>query len=154
PDIYGDGVPDSLTPIPVTPDMAAGNSYCILIAAQVPRRATPGQQSQLTITTNTPFNNTDTDSNTDTDTLNNYSVVPFTKALSIQSGPAGTGPITVTFTFNNNGGAPATNLTLTDALDSRYVYVAGSGRWSTTNPTALTDGADGAEAGGIQYNFN
>lgn len=152
-DVNGDGIPDSFTPITVTPTLAAGQTYGIVIAAQVPGAAASGQSSQLTITGTSQFDGAITDFNTDTVTVSTNAVVPVTKSLSVQSGPALT-EVEVTLTYTNNGSKTATNLTLTDVLDARYAYVANSGRWSVTNPTVLTDLAADADTGGIAYGVN
>ncbi len=151
-DANGDGVPDNFTPLTSTPTLAPGQVFNIVIAAQVPANATNGQQSQLKVTTTSQFDNTVTDSNTDTVKITTNANVPVTKSLSVQSGPAGT-LVTVTLTYTNNGANTATNLTLTDNLDARYVYQTGTGLWSATLPTALTDAADGNE-NGVDYSVS
>lgn len=150
-DADGDGVPDNFDPIAVTPTLAAGDSYNIVIAAQVPSGALAGDDSQLTITTTSQHTGSVTDANTDTVTVSgDVAVVPVTKALSVQSGPAGT-EVEVTLTYTNNGTRAATDLTLTDLLDNRYEYVADSGRWSVSGTgTQLTDD-NSADAAGIAY---
>ncbi len=152
-DVNGDGIPDNFTPITVTPTLAAGQTYGIVIAAQVPGAAASGQSSQLTITGTSQFDGSITDFNTDTVTVSTNAVVPVTKSLSVQSGPANT-EVEVTLTYTNNGSKTATNLTLTDVLDARYAYVADSGRWSVTNPAVLTDLAADPDTGGIAYGVN
>lgn len=150
-DADGDGVPDNFDPIAVTPTLAAGDSYNIVIAAQVPSGALAGDDSQLTITTTSQHTGSVTDANTDTVTVSgDVAVVPVTKALSVQSGPAGT-EVEVTLTYTNNGTRAATDLTLSDLLDNRYEYVADSGRWSVSGTgTQLTDD-NSADAAGIAY---
>ena len=153
-DANGDGVPDNFDPITVTPALAAGISYNVVVAAQIPAGAAAALSSSLTLTTTSQHTGTVTDANTDSVAVSgDVAVVPVTKSLSVQSGPAGT-PVVVTLTYTNNGTRAATDLTLTDMLDSRYSYVAGSGRWSvSSSATALTDD-DSANPSGISYSVS
>jgi len=151
-DANGDGVPDNFTPITVTPTMPANGTFNVVIAVTVPANATNGQQSQLKVIATSQFDGTVTDSNTDTVKITSNANVPVTKSLSVQSGPSGTN-VVVTLTYTNNGANTATNLTLTDVLDARYTYQNGTGLWSATQPTALTEAADGNE-GGINYSVS
>lgn len=48
-DANGDGIPDNTTPITVTPTLAPGQVYSVVIAAQVPAAAASGTQSQLRV---------------------------------------------------------------------------------------------------------
>lgn len=153
-DANGDGVPDNFDPITVTPALAAGISYNVVVAAQIPAGAAAALSSSLTLTATSQHTGTVTDVNTDSVTVSgDVAVVPVTKSLSVQSGPAGT-PVVVTLTYTNNGTRAATDLTLTDVLDSRYSYVDGSGRWSvSSSATALTDD-DSANPSGISYSVS
>jgi uncharacterized repeat protein (TIGR01451 family) len=95
--------------------------------------------------------------NTDTTTVAN-SVIVVTKSLSANSGPSPAGPITVTLSYTNSGTASATNVQLTDVIPAGMTYVAGTGRWSVSGATALTDANDGVEQAGafppgINYRF-
>src|SRR5207302_5303211 len=95
--------------------------------------------------------------NVDTTTVTTNGVISVTKSLSAASGAAGSGPYTVTLTYNNTGNNTATNLTLTDTLPAGLTYVANSARWSVTgSATVLTDAADGAQGTApntITYDF-
>ncbi len=83
------------------------------------------------------------------------SVVSTTKALSATSGPSpSASPITVTLSYTNVGTAAASSVTLTDAIPSGMTYVTGSGLWSQSGTSALTDASDGVEQGGIDYSYN
>ncbi|THG82227.1 DUF11 domain-containing protein [Pseudomonas sp. A-1] len=150
-DADGDGVPDNFDALAVTPTLPAGGSYNVVIAAQVPAGALAAQASQLTLTATSQYTGSVTDTNTDTVTVSgDVAVVPVTKALSLQSGPVGS-EVEVTLTYTNNGTRAATDLTLTDLLDNRYEYVAGTGRWSVSGTgTALTDD-NSADPAGIAY---
>src|SRR6267154_780417 len=59
--------------------------------------------------------------------------------MSSNTGAAGSGPYTVTLTYTNTGNNTATTVNIGDALPAGMTYVAGSGRWSVTGATALTD---------------
>jgi len=149
-DANGDGIPDNFTPITVTPNLAPGQTYNIVIAATVPSTATAGQNDNLTITATSQFTGTLTANNTDTVTITNNAVIAITKAEDITSGPPGTTPVTITLTYTNTGNTAATTVAIIDALPAGMTYIAGTGRWSVTTPTALTDAVDGNESG-INY---
>jgi trimeric autotransporter adhesin len=78
-------------------------------------------------------------SNTDTTTVTGNAVINVSKVLSANSGPPGSGPYTVTLTYNNVGNSAATNLNLRDLLPAGMNYVPNSARWSVTGGTVLTD---------------
>src|SRR5262249_27392600 len=79
------------------------------------------------------------------------------KSMSASSGAPGSGPYTITLTYNNIGNDTATNLNLLDVIPSGMTYVTNTGRWSITGNTALTD-ADGDTQGTapdtIAYDYN
>jgi uncharacterized repeat protein (TIGR01451 family) len=147
-DANGDGVPDNSTPITTSPQLAAGDQFNFVVAATIPGSATAGTTGTVTVpVSDTGSNNA---SNTDTTTVQN-SVLNVTKALSANSGASpSAAPLTVTLSYSNAGTAAATNLIITDVLPSGMTYVAGSGRWSGSGSTALTDAAGGDPAG-INY---
>lgn len=150
-DANGDGVPDNFDEISLTPVLAAGASYSLVIAAQVPSSATAATSSQLTISATSKHTGSVRDSNTDTVTVaGDQAVLPVTKALSKHSGPAGT-TLEVTLTYTNNGTRTASNLKLTDLLDSRYQYVAGTGRWSVSGASTALSDDNSADPAGISY---
>ncbi|WP_293374446.1 hypothetical protein [Nevskia sp.] len=149
-DANQDGVPDNFTPITITPNLAPGGNYGIIVAVTVPGTAVAGQTDNVTVTTTSVFNGTVTDANTDTVTVTNNAVINVTKAEDITTGPAGFTPVTITLTYTNTGNTTATNVTLTDALNASFAYVPGSGLWSVSNPAPLTD-AIGGDAAGIDY---
>ena len=59
--------------------------------------------------------------------------------MSAASGAPGSGPYTYTLSYTNTGNSTATSVALTDAIPTGMTYVAGSGRWSVTGATALSD---------------
>jgi len=119
--------------------LAAGAAFKFIVAAVVPPTATSGQTNTLTVTATSGFSNTVTASNTDTTTVTNNAVITVTKSVSASSGAAGSGPYTYTLTYTNTGNSTATAVTLSDPLPAGLAYVAGSGRWSVTGATALSD---------------
>lgn len=150
-DANGDGVPDSFTPITITPSIPAGGSFGIVIAAQVPNSAVSGEDSQLTITATSQGDGNQSDLNTDTVTITDGAVIPVTKELSAHVGPAGT-TLTVTLRYTNSGTATAIDLTLTDLLDARFNYVPDSGRWSVSGAsTVLDEDGDTSSHSGVTY---
>ena len=149
-DANGDGIPDNFTPITSTGVVPAGGTFNFVVAGTVPAAATAGQTGTITVSVSDTTPTTLT--NTDTTTVAN-SAINVTKAMSVTSGPSpSAGPLTVTLSYTNTGTQAGTNLLLTDALPSGMTYVAGSGRWSGSGATALTDAAGGDPAG-IAYDF-
>jgi trimeric autotransporter adhesin len=148
-DANGDGVPDNFTPITSSGAIAAGTQFSFVVAASIPNTATAGQTG--TVTVSATDTGTTTNTNIDTTTVAN-SVVNVTKSLSSTSGAAGATGITVTLSYSNAGTSPATNVVLTDALPTGMTYTAGTGRWSVSGATALTDAAAG-DPTGIAYDF-
>lgn len=149
-DANGDGIPDNFTPITSTGPLPAGGTFNFVVAGTVPAAATAGQTGTITVSVSDTTPTTLT--NTDTTTVANSSI-NVTKAMSVTAGPSpSAGPITVTLTYTNAGTQAGTNLVLTDAIPSGLTYVAGSGRWSVSGTTPLTD-AVGGDPAGIAYDF-
>ena len=119
--------------------LAAGAVFKFIVVAVVPATATSGQTNALTVTASSGFNSSLNASNTDTTTVTNNAVITVTKSISASSGTAGSGPYTYTLTYTNTGNSTATAVTLNDALPAGLTYVNGSGRWSVTGTTALSD---------------
>ena len=149
-DADGDGRPDGMTPITETPVLSSGTSFGIVIAAVTPSSASASDSNSFNITAASVFDATKTTFNTDVVTLTENAVLNVTKAFETQTSAPGGSAITVTLTYTNSGGAPASNLTLTDALGSGFSYVAGSARWSgTTDP--LTDDNSAEPVAGVTF---
>jgi uncharacterized repeat protein (TIGR01451 family) len=145
-DANGDGVPDNATAITTSGPIAAGGIFRFVVAGTVPGAAGSGDTATITVSVSdtTPT----TSNNTDTTTVAN-SVISVTKALSVTLGPSpSAAPITVTLSYTNSGTAAASTLQLTDTLPAGMTYVAGSGRWSVSGATPLTDANDALEQGG------
>ena len=158
-DTNGDGIPDNNTPITSTGALAAGATYKFVAAGIVPGTATATQTAAISVTaigtaTGTPA---PLQTNTDTTTVTTNAVINTTKSMSAASGAAGSGPYTVTLSYNNTGNNTAVNLNLTDVIPAGFNYVAGSGRWSVTGPgvplTDANDGAQGTPPDTITYDF-
>jgi uncharacterized repeat protein (TIGR01451 family) len=147
-DANGDGVPDNFTAITSSPQLGAGDQFSFVVAATIPAGATAGTTGTVTVPASDTGSNSA--SNTDTTTVQT-SVLNVTKALSVNSGASpSSAPITVTLSYSNAGTAAATTLIITDVLPSGMTYVSGSGRWSGSGSTAMTDAA-GGDPTGINY---
>jgi len=158
-DANGDGLPDNNTPITTSGALAAGASFRFVAMGIVPASETAGRTAAITVTASGTATATPAPAqiNTDTTTVTGNAVINVTKAINASSGPAGSGPYTVTLTYNNVGNSTATNLNLRDLLPAGMAYVANSARWSVTGGTVLTDAnnsdVQGAGADTIVYDF-
>ena len=150
-DANGDGVPDNFTALATTGPIAAGAVFRFVVVGSVPGVQVGGDIGRMSISALSTFDNTQTGTNTDVVTVTGNAVISVTKAISQNSGASPSGPYTYTLTYNNTGNSVATNLHLTDLVPAGLTYVAGSGRWSVTGATALTD-LNGADAQGVVPN--
>jgi trimeric autotransporter adhesin len=158
-DANSDGLPDNTTPITSSGPIAAGASYYFVAMGIVPNTEISGRTAVITVSaigtaTGTPA---PVQNNTDTTTVTGNAVINLTKAMSANSGPPGSGPYTITLTYNNIGNSTATNLNVSDLIPVGMAYVPASARWSVTAATILTD-ANNADAQGtapdtIIYDF-
>ncbi|NUP99055.1 MAG: DUF11 domain-containing protein [Armatimonadetes bacterium] len=151
-DADGNGVPDNMTPITTTGPLELGESFRFVVVGTAPATATSGQTGQVRVTATSAFDGSQTASNTDTVTVTNNAVINATKAINQLSGAAPSGPYTFTISYTNNGLRAATDVRFTDLIPAAMTYVPGSGRWSGTGATALTDAAGGDT--GIAYDYN
>ena len=158
-DADGNGLPDNATPITSSGPVAAGASYYFVAMGIVPGTEIAGRVSIITVTASGTATGTPApaQNNTDTTTVTGNAVINLNKAMSANSGPPGSGPYTITLTYNNIGNSAATNLNVIDIIPTGMAYVPGSGRWSVTAATVLTD-ANNADAQGtapdtIIYDF-
>src|ERR1043166_9612374 len=141
-DANGDGIPDNFTDLTgtqVTVATGAPNAFKYVITGTVPSGATAGQTNNFSVTATSVFDNTQAASNTDVTTVTSNAVINVNKTISANSGASPSGPYTVTLTYTNSGNNTATTVNISDALPAGMTYVAGSGRWSVTGATALTD---------------
>ncbi len=151
-DADGNGVPDNNTPITSTGPLAAGANFKFVVAGVVPPTATAGQTANVLVRATSGFDNTVTVTNTDTVTVSVNAVINVVKSIDVGQGASPSGPRTYTLTYTNTGNQAATALQLTDIVPTGMTYVAGSGRWSASGATPLTDPAGGDPAG-INYSF-
>jgi uncharacterized repeat protein (TIGR01451 family) len=152
-DANGDGVPDNSSPINTSGAIAAGGTFRFVVAGTVPATAVSGDSANITVSVSDTSPATAT--NTDTTTVAN-SVITVTKSMSANVGPSPFGPITVTLSYMNTGTAAANAVQVIDALNAGLTYIPGTGRWSVSGGTVLTDASDGVEQGvafppGIDY---
>ena len=160
-DANGDGIPDNAISITTTGTVAAGGVFRFVAVGVVPGGAVNGQTDQLRVTaagdatvaaTASPaYTAAAAATNTDTVNVTGNAVISVTKSYSALSGADGSGPYTVTLTYTNTGNATATAVTIANLTPAGLGYVAGSGRWSTTGATVLTD-ANAADAQGTAPN--
>lgn len=139
-DNNGDGIADNNTPITSTPVLAAGQVFYFVASATAPLTATTGQINTLVITGTSVFNSLVKDIVTETTTITDNAVINVTKSMSATTGAAGSGTYTVALAYRNEGNKTATAVTLTDALPVGMTYATGSGQWSVTGATLLSDG--------------
>ncbi len=155
-DANGDGVADNTTPITASSALAMGEVFRFVAVGTVPNTAASGNANSLVITATSSFNTGVSNSVTEATTVTSNAVVAVTKSMSVGSGLPGSGPHTITLTYNNSGNTAASAVQLRDPLPAGMVYVAGSARWSASGATVLTD-ASNADAQGsgptITYDF-
>ena len=138
-DANGDGVADNTTPITTTGNLTPGAVFRFVAVANVPTTATSPQVNSLVITATSGFAPAVSAFVTETTTITNNAVIYVNKTMSAVSGASPSTGYTVTLNYNNTGNIAATGVTLTDALPVGMTYVPGSGRWSVTGATALSD---------------
>jgi uncharacterized repeat protein (TIGR01451 family) len=155
--IYADadknGIPDNTTPITTTGILSSGTSFGFVVVGSAPGSATATQIANVTVSAVGSIATTP-QTNTDVTTITSNAVLAVTKAVSANSGAAGSGPYTYTLTYNNTGNGAGTALTITDVVPTGFTYLANSGRWSSTGSTVLTDASAADDQSGIVYDYN
>lgn len=155
-DANGDGVADNTTPITASTALAMGEVFKLVAVGTVPTTAASGNTNSLVVSATSTFNGGVSASVTEATTVTSNAVVSVTKAMSSASGLPGSGPHTITLTYNNSGNTAASAVQVRDPLPAGMTYVAGSARWSASGATVLTD-ASNADAQGsgptITYDF-
>ena len=155
-DANGDGVADNTTPITSTGALAMGEVFRFVAIGTVPSTASSGNTNSLVVTATSGFSAGVNAIVTETTTVTSNAVITVNKSMSSANGLPGSGPHTVTLTYNNSGNTAASAVQLRDALPTGLTYVAGSARWSASGATVLTD-ASNADAQGtgptITYDF-
>jgi uncharacterized repeat protein (TIGR01451 family) len=155
-DANGDGVADNATSILSTGPLAVGGIFRFVASATVPAGQANGATGIIRVTGTSGFTPAVTDFKDDTVTVNSNTSLSVIKSMSSISGVAGSLGHTVTLTYTNSGVATATAVTLADVIPAGMTYVAGSGRWSVTGGTILTDAAGGVQGtlpNTITYDF-
>ena len=164
PDRDQDGVPDSLTPITVTPSLLAGESFGIVVRATVPSTAAPTETTDFTVTATSQGNPAVTQTNTDVVSITSDGIIDLLKDQALSVDADGDGKISlgdtieVTLTYSNTGIGTATGVIINDDLPTTnadgdpitLTYVAGSGEWSDNPGVALTDATGNVEATNAQ----
>ena len=142
-----DGQPDNFNALTVSPGLGMQQQWHFVVAASIPPGLASADTGVLTLTAQSQLNAAVTATNTDTSTVSADAVIELSKALSATSGASPSGQFTVTLSYRNTGSAVATDVVLIDALPAGMTYVAGSGRWSESVGTVLSD-ANPADAQG------
>jgi len=120
--------------------IAAGATFKFIVTGTVPATATSGQNNTVTVSGTSVGDNTKTSTaNLDVTTVTSNAVITLTKSISVSTGTANSGPYTYTLTYTNTGNSDATAVAISDVIPTGMTYVAGSGRWSVTGSTALSD---------------
>ncbi|SMO96226.1 beta strand repeat-containing protein [Gracilimonas mengyeensis] len=155
PDADGNGTPDNFTTISTTPNIDAGDSYGIVIVANIPATASDGDEEDIEVTATSTYS-TGVSATTDPDNkaiIEEDAVIDVQKSVSQSTANVGD-ELTYTLTFSNNGNSDGVNLRIQDPLPSGVTYNANSGRWSSSGTTVLGDASGGTDdPSGIEYYF-
>ena len=138
-DANGDGVADNTTPITSSTALAQDGVFRFVAVATVPSTAVNSTTNTLIVTATSGFAPSTFKSVTETTTVTAQAVINVSKSMSAASDSPSASPYTVYLNYSNVGNTAATNVLLTDTLPTGMLYVPGSGRWSATGTTALTE---------------
>ena len=152
--LFTDSDPDGCWDSP-SPDLLAGETFALVVEAQVSATALVGQSVTLDVQAISNSNAALDASNTDSIQLIDGPVLELMKSLSVSEGHSPSGPVTVTLTYRNPSNQIATQVVIEDVLPTMSVdgvnagmaYVSASARWSVTGNTVLTDEDDGSQGG-------
>ena len=158
PDANNDGQPDSLTPVANPIVLNAGQVFHFVFRAQVPTSGISGNDDTVRLSATSTGGAVVSPI---ADTVSLFAQQPadcatLAKFLSRESGPSPGGPLTVTLNYFPCDKARA-KVIITDLLPAGMHYVAGSGRWTGTGSTPLTDaivGDDRQGSGASQVAFD
>ena len=147
-----DGQADNATKITTVGPVAAGGFICFVTQAAL--STTTGDSSNFPVGYSSSFAGAvlsangvaNTFINTDTATIATNAVINVTKSISVSTGPSGT-VVTYQLTYRNTGTVSAGNVVIADIMPSGATYVAGSGRWSGSTSTPLTEASTSFDAG-------
>ncbi len=156
-DADGNGLPDNFTPLATTGPLAAGASFRFVVVGSVPGTQLATQVANVRVSAVSALDALQTAFNTDVVTVTGNAVITATKAINIGSGASPSGPYTYTLTYANTGNSMASAVTFSDIIPAGMTYVAGSGRWSVTGASVLTDAnladAQGTAPNTVIYDF-
>ncbi len=157
-DADGNGVADNFTPVLTTTPLNPGQSYRFVVQGSVPGVQIAGDIARARVSAISTFDGAQTAFNDDEVTVTGNAVMSVTKGINLPSGATPSGPYTYTLSYTNAGNATAAAIRLTDMVPAGMTFVPGSGRWSVTGATALTD-ADSSDAQGVspstvRFDFN
>ena len=138
-DANGDGVADNTNPITSSTALAQDGVFRFVAVGTVPTTAINATNNTLTVTATSGFAPSTSKSVTETTTVTAQAVINVSKSMSAASDSPSASPYTVYLNYSNVGNTAATNVLLTDALPTGMLYVPGSGRWSSTGTTPLTE---------------
>lgn len=155
-DTNNDGTPDG-APILIgaatgTITLAAGQSVNLIVEGVTNASAPVGAEGQWTLTAESGLTNVVTGgaltaSNTDTVTIINGAVISLTKSASVSlidaTKAAADREVTYTLVYRNTGNSTATNVLVTDVLDSRLEYVPGTAKLMNVSQTDTVDDTAG-----------
>ena len=153
-DANGDGLADNTTPITSTTALAPGGVFRFVAVGNVPTTATSGQIDTMTVTATSVLTPAVLATVTDVTTITNNAVINVNKSMSATSGASPSLGYTVTLNYSNTGNTAATAVTLTDALPAGMTYVAGSGLWSVTGATVLSDATGAVQGTGPTIDYS
>ena len=139
-DANGDGVADNTTPVTATAVLAPGAVFRFVAVGNVPTTATSGQVDTMVVTAASVLTPATFATVTDRTTITTNAVINVNKSMSAVAGASPSTGYTVTLNYSNTGNTAASAVSIVDALPAGMVYVAGSGRWSVTGASPLSDG--------------
>lgn len=153
-----DGSPDVGPAITVTPTLSAGQAYTFVVCGTTSASALAGNSGTITIAATSSGAAPAVPAVVDTTTIGNCSIT-LNKSLS-STVPPGVTPVSgglsprsglyVVLAYSNAGTLACSNVIIQDPLQAGFLYRTGSGRWSNTGATVLTDASDGVVSG-INY---
>lgn len=177
PDNNGDGVPDSMQPLILPIALGANQTFRFVVSAAVPVNAQTGQSDSLSVRAASIIaGRPPLPAVTDTATIfvqppvEPYTGIEVQKIIrplqgGVPNGPLPSlspdGPFEVAISYWNAsvGSATKTQVRFSDMLPAGLQYIPGSGRWSETGATVLSDEVAGADiqsvaSHAIKYDFN
>ena len=131
------GFPDSASPITQTRILAPGESYAVVVRAQVPLSVNVGDTGRAALNASSQFTSSVTATNLDNVEITDRAIIEVTKFLSQNEGESGSGPYQVTLIYNNPSSRIARELIIRDVLPN-FMNYGGNARWSIGN-LSLTD---------------